>query len=146
MAKRRGKPKAKKWIDTIATVTVEVTVPVKVVSEANSREHWRVRHKRFTDQKEAVRLASAVASTSLKEAGSFVLNSGSAEVTLTRIGGRGLDSDNLAGAFKAVRDQIAEMMRVDDGHKDITWVYHQEASANAGISFSVVAVLKLWQG
>lgn len=40
-------------------------------------------------------------------------------VTLTRISARGLDDDNLQGAFKAVRDSVASALCVDDRLRDI---------------------------
>lgn len=48
-------------------------------------------------------------------------------VTLTRVGPRKLDDDNLQGAFKHVRDQIAAMVGLDDGSDQYTWVYRQRA-------------------
>jgi len=51
-------------------------------------------------------------------------------VTLTRIAParfRRMDSDNLSGAFKQVRDGIAERMGVDDGDPRWIWRYQQEA-------------------
>ena len=37
-----------------------------------------------------------------------------------------LDTDNLAGGFKAVRDGIADWLGINDGDKAITWNYTQE--------------------
>lgn len=46
--------------------------------------------------------------------------------TLARIAPRMLDDDNLAGAFKAVRDEVASFFGVDDGPKGpIAWRYEQ---------------------
>lgn len=48
-------------------------------------------------------------------------------VTLTRIGVRDLDDDNLAAGFKSVRDEVAAWLGCGDGKKDpVTWVYEQE--------------------
>jgi hypothetical protein len=47
-------------------------------------------------------------------------------VTLTRIGPKKLDKDNLARSFKAVQDQVAASLGVDDGdEKKIDWEYEQ---------------------
>lgn len=47
-------------------------------------------------------------------------------VRLTRIGPRKLDSDNVAGACKAVRDGVADWLDVDDGDETkVRWVYAQ---------------------
>lgn len=48
------------------------------------------------------------------------------EVVLTRIAPRELDDDNLARSFKAVRDQVAVHLGVDDRSKLVTWRYAQE--------------------
>jgi hypothetical protein len=37
-----------------------------------------------------------------------------------------LDSDNLSGAFKGVRDEVASFLGVDDRSDRIHWVYTQE--------------------
>lgn len=47
-------------------------------------------------------------------------------VTLTRISMGGLDSDNLCGAFKATRDEVAAWIGIDDGHRRIRFEYRQE--------------------
>ena len=47
-------------------------------------------------------------------------------VTITRVGPRRLDDDNLASACKYVRDQIAAAVGVDDGSPLYTWRYEQE--------------------
>ena len=46
-------------------------------------------------------------------------------VTITRVGPRKLDDDNLQGACKYVRDQIAQVVGVDDGSDLYTWRYRQ---------------------
>jgi hypothetical protein len=53
-------------------------------------------------------------------------------VRLTRVGPRKLDSDNVATAFKATRDGIADWLQVDDGDESlVTWEYGQERGAYA---------------
>ena len=47
-------------------------------------------------------------------------------VTLTRYGVRYLDDDNLAAAFKRIRDGVADALGVDDGdRRRIRWEYVQ---------------------
>lgn len=49
-------------------------------------------------------------------------------VVLRRIApGHGLDKDNLQGALKGVRDQVAAWLRIDDASDLVTWLYRQEA-------------------
>lgn len=97
----------------------EVLLPVRTWSEANQRGHWGKRARRTKKQREAARL--------LVRAARWVLpKSGTIAITLTRIGPRVLDSDNLASALKAVRDGVADALRVDDGSSRIEWRYAQE--------------------
>jgi len=46
-------------------------------------------------------------------------------VTLTRVGPRRLDDDNLAAAFKFMRDTIAAFLGLDDGSPLYIWRYAQ---------------------
>lgn len=99
---------------------IEFTVPIKVVSEANLREHWAVKAKRKTAQQvEMIVTLRNVLRQSPKVAFPCV-------VRLTRIGARRMDSDNLANGFKAVRDAIASVLGIDDGDPRITFQYDQE--------------------
>jgi hypothetical protein len=97
---------------------VEFTVPIRIESEMNSRCHWSVRRKRFTEHKQCV--SYAWPKPRYRDYGD-----GALVVTLTRIGPRKLDSDNLASGFKAVRDEIARIIGIDDGDSRITWRYDQ---------------------
>lgn len=50
-------------------------------------------------------------------------------ITLTRVGARMLDPDNLANSFKAVQDAIAKRLGIDDGDQSkVRWVYEQRAT------------------
>ena len=50
--------------------------------------------------------------------------------TLARIAPRLLDDDNLQGAFKSIRDEVAAFFGVDDGPKGpIAWRYEQRKGA-----------------
>jgi hypothetical protein len=62
-------------------------------------------------------------------------------VTLTRHGKRLLDDDNLAGSFKAIRDEVAAQLGRDDNPKSgISWVYKQDKSKDYSIEILVEAV------
>lgn len=91
---------------------------LRTVSEANQREHWRVRFNRKKAQQEEVTIAMQ-----------NVLRGRRIEVPcvvkLTRIGARALDSDNLAGSFKHIQDQVARIIGVDDGSSYIRFEYSQ---------------------
>lgn len=46
-------------------------------------------------------------------------------VTLTRIAHKAMDGDNLQGAFKGCRDQLAKLIGVDDADPRVQWRYGQ---------------------
>ncbi len=59
-------------------------------------------------------------------------------VRLTRVGKKLLDDDNLAAAFKYIRDGVAEALGVDDGDKrKVTWEYADEASASYAVKVEI---------
>lgn len=102
----------------------EVTVEVATVSEANTRDHHHTRAARVRRQRAAVtaRLASIHPEDRYHLAGRRV------RCTLTRLGARALDDDNLAGALKACRDAVAAWLGCDDGPSGpVVWAYGQEA-------------------
>jgi crossover junction endodeoxyribonuclease RusA len=97
------------------------TAPIRVVSEANLREHWSKRARRAKAQRAAACLACRASG------GKSIAPP--CHIVLTRIAPRDLDTDNLARAFKAVRDGIADALGVDDGDARIEWSYRQERGA-----------------
>lgn len=104
---------------------LEYEVPMHLPSCANLREHWRVRAKRT----QAQRLTGKMYAYHWVPA-HFVLKPSfrnvKMRITLTRISPRKLDSDNVASAFKAFRDGIADALEVNDGSDLIEWQYAQE--------------------
>lgn len=59
-------------------------------------------------------------------------------VTITRLGPRTLDDDNLAGSAKAIRDSIAARLGVDDGDTArIQFRYAQEKSKAYGVRITL---------
>jgi hypothetical protein len=105
-----------------AVWTICILVPVEIRSEANLRQHWRKRYERSKAQKEAV-------AWFLKGKDKPV-NPVSITVTITRIGGRRLDTDNLAGGAKAIRDAVAHWVGIDDGDSRYRFVYEQRKGSN----------------
>jgi hypothetical protein len=100
---------------------IEVVVHVEAVSEANVREHWGARHRRHQLQRVQTRLA--LLSTGARP-GAILLP---VDVTFVRVGKRLLDTDNLAGSMKSIRDDVADFLGVDDGptEKRVSWGYEQ---------------------
>lgn len=106
---------------------VKVVVPIKTVSgNRASTEHWRARWARARRQKEHVRVA--LFATDMRRIKIRLLASeGPIHVRLVRQSPRKLDSDNLAGSQKHVRDAVAEFVGIDDGDESrLTFSYDQE--------------------
>ncbi len=99
---------------------LEFDAPIKVISEANCRDHWTVRSRRRKAQQAEIDIMLLNALQGRKVELPCV-------VKLTRVAPKILDSDNLQSAFKATRDAIARRIGVDDGDPRIEFEYDQEA-------------------
>lgn len=95
-----------------------VMLPLKTVSEANGRDHWRVKARRTRLQRHTAR--ALVRPSALP-----------VTVTLTRYSAGTLDDDNLRSALKAVRDGIADAFGVPDNDPRLCFTY-QQAKAKRG--------------
>lgn len=108
-----------------------VTVPIKVVSVNNLREHWAAKAKRTKTH----RLSTC-----------FILMMGAKVrgikaplpplmIRMTRIAPRRIkDShDNLRGGFKAAVDGVADWLGIDDGDPRVTWEYAQKSGGYAAL-------------
>lgn len=113
---------------------VEITLPIKLVSEANQREHWAKKAARVKRQRGIVRVALMAATTAAERA---TLPS---EVVITRIAPRRLDDDNAVGACKAVRDSIAAVFGFDDRNQAVRWTVNQERGAAKEYAVRIVIV------
>ena len=89
-----------------------VTLPLRIESVANKREHWAVR-----SQRTAMHRLAAIA---------VPVHPVPCTVRLIRIAPRALDDDNNVSGFKALRDGIAKRMGVDDRDPRVQWRYGQE--------------------
>lgn len=97
-----------------------LTIPgLRLVSEANQREHWTRKAKRVKAQRTAVAVAW-LASVPACFAPEFPLT-----VSITRIAPRALDTDNAVGSAKGARDSIADLLGVDDRDPRVVWVVNQ---------------------
>lgn len=95
----------------------QCVISMKLPSLANQRMNWQKRHRITKGQRELV--FAAMVGRDIPDP--------PVVVTLTRCGPRTLDDDNLRGAFKAIRDQIAEELGIDDGDASAAeWRYEQE--------------------
>ena len=98
---------------------IAVTLPIKIVSESNQRQHWRKVAARKKLHRQTARLI-------LQQYARPMDDRCTVAVLLTRIGPKELDDDNLAGGFKAARDGVADWLGIDDGSPRIKWQYEQE--------------------
>ena len=93
-------------------------IPMRLPSAANLREHWAAKHRRVKQERVTVGwLLRARPRPTLP-----------VTVTLTRIAPRAFDDDNLRGAFKGIRDEVARWLGVDDADPRVTWAYEQRRS------------------
>lgn len=108
------------------TLIFGVHVPVKLESEANSHQHYWNRVARA----QAQRQAWAWVSKTISEAGKIdildALKSGVLLVNIVRVERGRLDSDNLAGCAKHLRDSIAIWLGINDADPSVRWLVTQE--------------------
>lgn len=105
---------------------ITVTLPLRLVSGANVREHWAVRAKRAKAHRTACLLVPSCDVPCV--------------VTLTRFGPRELDSDNLAISAKHVRDGIADRLGVNDNDPRVVWLYAQERAKEYGVRVEIASL------
>ena len=96
---------------------MKITLPLRLRSTMNLREHWAAKAKRMKHQ----RASASFYCGPLRE-----FHGKHVDVTLTRIAPRPLDGDNLQAAFKAVRDGVADAMGyANDSDPRLMWHYAQ---------------------
>jgi len=119
----------------VSRLRIVFEVPVRTVSTLNARVHWAQRAKLAKTQRNMVR--TCWIAVGQDRDGQLRVNAAQLWaarreqkprlwITLTRLSRRNLDSDNLAGALKAVRDGVADCLGIDDGSERLTWVVQQE--------------------
>ena len=94
-------------------------IPLRLAGGLNAREHWGARSARVAKERRDTRFSS-MASLGRDW---FMRVQFPVEVTITRVGPRFLDLDNLYGSCKGVRDEVADMLGITDGPEDsrATW-------------------------
>lgn len=101
-------------------------IPIKTVSEANGRDHWSVKARRVRSQRDAGKIHTlAAAQRQAHRHATWLVLGQALAVTVTRIAPGTLDSDNLSGSQKAMRDGIADALGIDDRDPRVTWSYAQ---------------------
>lgn len=94
-------------------------VPIRLESEANQREHWRKRAARVKSHR------GAVAMIGRRYVFDGLLAHAPLMVTMTRVAPRVLDDDNATRSCKAVRDELAVLLGVDDRDPRVKWLVAQ---------------------
>lgn len=120
---RRRRPRPPNIILVPGTYTapdgaVGFVLPIALVSEANAHEHWRKRQKRAKSQRGLTTFWLRAYRRSPPQVPLVV--------TIVRVAPREVDSDNLVGSAKHVRDGVADYLGVNDRSKDVVWVVRQE--------------------
>lgn len=113
------------------------TIDVQLGRGQNMREHYAARAKRVKLEREATARALR---------GPFVYGSlhddDGARITLHRPWARvPLDSDNLSGAFKGVRDEVASFLGVDDKSERLHWIYTQSKQPKGTLPTVTIEVM-----
>lgn len=113
------------------SVRAVVTVPGLRVQSLNVKEHWSARSRRVNAEKAAVALALSTLGTGTAAA---LRASPKLSVRLVRLGGRKLDRDNLAAAFKGTLDATCKWLRCDDGDEErLAIAWSQEPGGEYGV-------------
>ena len=112
---------------------------MRLPSAANLREHWAVRAKRAKGQRERawLHVRGALPLATLQRARVV-----GAIIELVRVAPRKLDSDNLASAFKAVRDGVADCLGIDDGDERLEWRYSQRRGKPGELAVEIEIMVK----
>jgi hypothetical protein len=128
-ARKTAAKKARAKVTVMGAGKIAAALGYRLESRANARGHWRV----LAEKARAQRVLGASLAAQLDD-----LLQPPFRVTFTRIAPRMLDDDNLAGAFKSVRDGFAAFFTVDDGPDGpISWSYAQVKSNEYAIRVDV---------
>jgi hypothetical protein len=120
----RARPRARPADRKGCCLTIKISLPLRLESANNLHEgHWAQRHERVARERD---LAKKVTQARLPDR--WAERTGAIAVTLRRIAPRRLDEgDNLTGAFKAIRDGVADALgRSDDQASGVSWSYDQQ--------------------
>lgn len=120
-------------------------IPFKLKGLANSfGGHWSMRanEARRALNKIGIRISNAI------KVGNLIIPPGKkVSVVLVRVyGGRSkaMDSDNLANAFKHVRDAISRAIGIDDGSSQISFQYSQWNSPGSGLKMGDEILIEIY--
>ena len=111
---------------------IDVTIPgLRLVSEANARGSWHGGASRAAQQRRTVALFFRSLRCAVP-----------CNVRIIRVAPSRLDDDNLARAAKAVRDEIASWLGVDDADPRVSW---SVAQTKGGVrEYAVRVIVRPW--
>ena len=111
---------------------IDVTIPgLRLVSEANARGSWHGGATRAARQRSIVALVFRTLRCAVP-----------CNVRIVRIAPSRLDDDNLARAAKAVRDELASWLGVDDRDERVSWTV---AQTKGGVrEYAVRVIVRPW--
>ena len=114
-----------------------IDVPIRTVSEANSRDHWAKKARRVKAQRDVVGMYLGIYFSQHRKPSLPCV------VRLTRSGGRHLDDDNLRSALKAVRDEVAKWLNINDGGTLVKWEYAERKAKTQSVIIEWESCLSL---
>lgn len=110
----------------------ELPIPTRSEANRSRHEHWAVTRKRAAFQRGLTKSLLWLPLDGTRRSETPVT------ITLTRISPRRLDTDNLTGALKHVRDGVADALgHPDDSHPRLTWRYAQRRGAKGAYAVEV---------
>ncbi len=107
-------------IDRVEPGGLELKIPIRTTTGLNVREHWALKTKRVKRERKATRFFWNREQVKLR------LGEGNHwRIELVRFSpGTSIpDTDNVVGGLKAVRDQIAVQLGINDGDRRHMWIY-----------------------
>ena len=115
-------------------MSLDISFPLRLGRGGNDRDgHWRARDRRVKSERESV---AWILVDEPKPATPCI-------VLITRVApGIGLDDDNLSGACKAVRDEFAKWIGVNDRRSELvryTYAQRRGTKGEWGVRIQVVA-------
>lgn len=110
-----------------ATDPLTITIPLRTTTGLNEREHWAARARRVKNERCFVegRLLVTVHHARRAALKRVLAGAGVVSIHLERVSPKAADDDNVVGGLKAVRDEIARWLGVDDGDQRLSWSYSQ---------------------
>lgn len=115
--------------------TYIIQLPIRLYVESNDSSHWRIKYQRHKKHTMLIR----------HEWRKLPPVSLPVRISLTRIGKRRVDEDNLiGGCFKHIRDCVADLLipglakgQADGNPQIMSWQYHQEIGKTYALKIEI---------